>query len=223
MAPRNRSGRRDFPAAATHAAADGAVLGAYCAAAVETDRSAPVPVVCTPESMRHAVSSLETSGSDAPRPVQRSHWWREVLIVAAFYFLYSLVRDVRGDKPVSIEQARTNANRIISLERHLSAFHEATIQHWFLGDREFIRLCDDFYGSAHFVAVVAVLLVLFFWYPSRYRLMRNTLALTTGLALVGFFFFPLLPPRLLPAQYHFVDTLQVIGGLLELLVRSSRK
>jgi len=163
--------------------------------------------------MRHAVSSLETSGSDAPRPVQRSHWWREVAIVATFYFLYSVVRDVRGNKPVSVFQATTNAHRIISLERHLGIFREETVQHWFLGYKEFIRLCDDYYGTAHFVVVIVVMVALFVWFPSRYRLMRNTLALTTGLALIGFFFFPLLPPRLLPPQYHFVDTLRVIGGL----------
>ena len=49
--------------------------------------------------------------------------------------------------------------------------------------------------------------------PERYRLWRNTLALATGLALIGFSFFPVLPPRLLPAGYHFVDTLRVVGGL----------
>src|SRR6202043_1438147 len=39
------------------------------------------------------------------------------------------------------------------------------------------------------------------------------LALTTGLALIGFSFFPVLPPRLLPTGYHFVDTLKVVGGI----------
>jgi membrane-associated phospholipid phosphatase len=63
------------------------------------------------------------------------------------------------------------------------------------------------------VAAGAVLLLLFFRFPERYRLWRNTLAITTGLALIGFSFFPLLPPRLLPAGYGFVDTLKVIGGL----------
>jgi membrane-associated phospholipid phosphatase len=57
------------------------------------------------------------------------------------------------------------------------------------------------------------LILLFFRFPSHYRLWRNTLAFTTGLALIGFYFFPLLPPRLLPPQYHFVDTLRTIGGL----------
>jgi PAP2 superfamily protein len=136
-----------------------------------------------------------------------------VLLVATFYGLYTLVRDVRGDRPVSVIQATTNAHRIIRFERYVGMFHEANVQHWFLHYTWLIRLCDDYYGTIHFVAVVFVLLLLFFRFPERYRLWRNTLALTTGLALIGFSFFPVLPPRLLPAGYHFVDTLDKIGGL----------
>jgi membrane-associated phospholipid phosphatase len=163
--------------------------------------------------MVETASQTEAVASASDRPVERSHWWREVLISAAFYFLYSLVRDARGSKPVSELQARTNAKRIISLERHVGIFHEANVQHWFLGSRWLIRFLDDFYDTAHFVAVIVVLVVLFFVFPARYRLWRNTLAFTTGLALLGFYFFPLMPPRLLPAHYDFVDTLRVYGGL----------
>jgi hypothetical protein len=152
--------------------------------------------------MRAAVSSPEIGGPVATRPVRRSHWWREVLIVAVFYGLYTAVRDIRGDKPVSVFQATTNAHRIISLERYLGLFHEANIQHWFLHNRELIRLCDDYYGTVHFFGSIAVMLILFFWFPYRYRLWRNTLALTTLIGLIGFSFFPLLPPRLLPPGYH---------------------
>jgi hypothetical protein len=145
--------------------------------------------------------------------VSRSHWWREVLIIAAFYGLYTLVRDIRGSTPVSVTQAFTNAKRLIRLERWTGMFHEAAVQHFFLADRSLIRVCDDFYGSIHFAAAIGMLVVLFFWVPDRYRLWRNTLAITTGLALVGFYFFPLMPPRLLPPGYHFVDTLKTVGGL----------
>ncbi len=161
----------------------------------------------------HQTASSTDPSPPISIPVQRSHWWREVLVIAAFYGLYTLVRDLRGDRPVSQLQAFTNAKRIIRLERFFGTFHEQTVQHWFLNDRTLIRLCDDWYGTAHFVFVVVVLVLLFFKFPSRYRLWRNTLALTTGLALVGFYFFPLMPPRLLPPGYHFVDTLKVYGGL----------
>ena len=148
-----------------------------------------------------------------PRAVKRSHWWREVLIIAVFYGLYTLVRDIRGDKPVSVEQAFHNARRVIHLERWVGIFHEQAVQHFFLPATWLIRLCDDFYGTLHFVASIGVLVLLFFRYPTRYRQWRNTLALVTGLALIGFLFFPLMPPRLLPSGYHFVDTLKTIGGL----------
>jgi len=48
-------------------------------------------------------------------------------------------------------------------------------------------------------------------WPGDYPRWRNTLALTTILALIGFIFWPLMPPRLLhtmaPGHYDFVDTL----------------
>ncbi|HEX4864076.1 MAG TPA: phosphatase PAP2 family protein [Acidimicrobiales bacterium] len=150
---------------------------------------------------------------DRGRPVLRSHWWREVLIVGAFYGLYTLVRDIRGDQPVSVFRAFHNAERIIGFEKNLGIYQERQIQHWFLGNHSFIRFLDDYYGTAHFVAAIAVLLLLFFFFPVHYRLWRNTLALTNVIALLGFSFFPLMPPRLLPSSYHFVDTLRVFGGL----------
>ena len=145
--------------------------------------------------------------------MRRSHWWREVLIIAAFYGLYTLVRDLRGDQPVSRAQAFTNARRIIHLERWVGLFHEAGIQHRFLSARWLIRLCDDYYGTVHFAVTIFVLVLLFFWFPTKYRTWRNSLALITALALLGFYFFPLEPPRLLPTNYGFVDTLAKIGGL----------
>ncbi|HET6875652.1 MAG TPA: phosphatase PAP2 family protein [Acidimicrobiales bacterium] len=148
-----------------------------------------------------------------PRAVQRSHWWREVLIVASFYGLYTLVRDLRGDKPVSVHHAFLNARRTIRWERWVGMFHERDLQHAVISQRWLIQLCDDYYGSFHFVVTVGVLLLMFFWFPTTYRKWRNVLALTTGLALIGFYFFPLMPPRLLPQGYGFVDTLQSIGGL----------
>lgn len=150
---------------------------------------------------------------DRARPVLRSHWWREVLIIAFFYGLYSLVRDIRSTRPVSAVQALTNAKRVIHVEKVMGIFHEQQIQHWFLGDRSFIRFWNDYYGTAHFVVAIGVLLMLFFLFPTHYRLWRNTLAITNLVALVGFTVFPLMPPRLLPPGYHFVDTLQKFGGL----------
>lgn len=96
----------------------------------------------------------------------------------------------------------------------LAARRPARTQHSFIHAWLLISGLDDFYGAAHFLAVTAVLLWLFLTRPNHYRQWRNTLALCTAAALIGFAFFPVLPPRLLPyAQFHIVDTLKTVGGL----------
>ncbi|MHB1534672.1 MAG: phosphatase PAP2 family protein [Acidimicrobiales bacterium] len=144
------------------------------------------------------------------RPLQ---WWREITLIVVFYGCYTAIRDIRGTRPVSVSQAFHNAERVISLEKHLGIFHEAQIQHLVLPHRTLVQLLDVWYGSTHFVVTAAVLAVLFFRFPQRYRRWRNTLAVATALALIGFALFPLMPPRLLPARFGFTDTLGVVGGL----------
>jgi hypothetical protein len=159
-------------------------------------------------------SLLDADDPPGPsRPARRLRWWMEVLFVLAFYGCYSIVRDIRGSKPVSKLQAFHNAERVIHLERILGVFHEQSVQHLFVHDTLFMQFWNDFYGTAHFIITAVVLVWLFRRSPGRYPLWRNTLAFTTALALVGFAFFPLMPPRLLPSSYHFVDSLRSIGGL----------
>jgi hypothetical protein len=145
--------------------------------------------------------------------LKEQRWWREIVLIAAFYAVYSAIRDLHGSRPVSVTRAFHNARRVIGFERWLGVFHESQVQHAVLHDLTLIRLLDDWYGSTHFVVTAAVLAILFFAQPQRYRMWRNTLAVATAVALVGFAFFPLMPPRLLPSSYGFTDTLRVVGGL----------
>jgi hypothetical protein len=152
----------------------------------------------------------------------RLRWWREVAYVLAFYGVYTLIRN-RGIATGSTKVALEHAKQMISVERFLGTFHEERIQDWFLGQEWFIQFWNVFYGTAHFIVSAVALIWLFRRMPERYPLWRNTLAFTTGLALIGFAFYPLMPPRLLDAcglyggcvhpPYGFVDTLKEIGGL----------
>ena len=148
-------------------------------------------------------------------------WWKELLFVGCFYAVYTAIRDQFGSAAVGTTHALHNAERVIRLERSLGIFHEQAIQHWFLAWPGLIRLMNLYYGSLHFVVPIVVLVVLFHRWPDDYRLWRNTLAATTGLALIGFSLFPLMPPRLLcdctygagaGLHYGFVDTLVRFGG-----------
>lgn len=143
-----------------------------------------------------------------PRP--RLRWWREVVYVLAFYGVYSFVRNQFGD---DASAAAENALRIIDIERALGSFQEETIQEWFLDDRWFIQFWNLFYGTFHFVVTTGALIWLYVRQPWRYVRWRTALAVTTGLALIGFALFPLMPPRLLDTSYGFVDTLRTYGGL----------
>ena len=169
-----------------------------------------------------------------------------------FYVVYSATRNRFGSNkiadaqvlifdtvcrvlPSTPEQAFNNAMKVIQVERAVGLFHEETIQDWFLPHRWFIQLLNTYYGTAHFLITVAVFIVLYLKRKDVFALYRNVLAATTALAIVGFFFFPLMPPRLLDApcpphgyggacieheqryfngaeNFGFVDTLEEYGG-----------
>src|SRR3546814_1056848 len=59
------------------------------------------------------------------------------------------------------------------------------------------RAWNVFYGIAHFLVTFVALVWLFWSDPRRYPLWRNTLALTTCVAVIGFAAYSLMPPRLL--------------------------
>jgi hypothetical protein len=162
-------------------------------------------------------ADLEEAEDPEPEPPlpagSRLRWWKEVLYIAAFYALYSAIRNTQGSATVSAAHALAHARGVIRVEKGLGLFVEERVQHSFLGWRWFIQFWNLFYGTFHFVVTVVALVLLFRRFPGRYPRWRNTLAATTGLALVGFALYPLMPPRLLPASYGFVDTLRVFGGL----------
>jgi hypothetical protein len=145
-------------------------------------------------------------------PKGRLRWWREVLYVVVFYAVYSFIRN-KGVDADAVQQAFHHAKGVIRVERLLGLYHEESVQDAFLGQRWFIRFWNIYYGTFHFVVTAGALVWCFRRRPDRYPRWRNTLACTTGLALIGYAFFPLMPPRLLPASYGYVDTLAKIGGL----------
>ncbi len=132
------------------------------------------------------------------------YWWVEILAILAYYGVYSIVRNANGANPPG---AYPHAKQLIWIEHHLGIFHEATIQSWALHFRPLIDTANYFYGSLHFIVTIFTGVFLYTRCSDDYPRYRNTLAIATGLALVGFKFYPLMPPRLLPAHYGFVDTL----------------
>ena len=152
------------------------------------------------------------TGVEAAPRKGRLRWWREVLYVLVFYVVYSFIRN-KGVATESVQHAFSHAKAVIRIERLLGLYHEESLQDAFLGQRWFIRFWNIYYGTFHFIVTTWALVWCFRRRPDRYARWRNALAWTTGLALIGFAFFPLMPPRLLPPSYGFVDTLAKVGGL----------
>ena len=164
-------------------------------------------------------SEDDESTTRGPGEVRELHpdpplrWWKEVVAATAFYVVYSFIRNTQGSAAVSDAEALHNARRLIDLERIMGLYHERTIQEAFLDAEELMSIWNLFYGTFHFVVTIGVLVFLFRRFPTRYRRWRNCLAGTTALALIGFALYPLMPPRLMPASYGFVDSLKAYGSL----------
>lgn len=205
------------------------------------------------------VEPVTEAASDAPSPrrpdgargwrwpvrgdtvaTSRMRWWKELIFVGLFYEIYSLVRNQFGSSGsaahdqvsrIAVIHAYGHAKDIITLEKRIGSFFEPHVQHWYLSLpwHGIIRFWNIYYASLHFVITIGALVLLYRKTPHRYRLWRNVFAATTGLALVGFAAFILMPPRLLSdasvygachpsyalscQHYGFIDTLAKYGGL----------
>ena len=136
-------------------------------------------------------------------PTSRLRWWREVLLIFAFYLVYSAVRNLFGSQgtgdDIDASVAYEHARQMIDLERTMGLYFEHRLQQWYLDlpAMGLIRLWNIFYGTAHFIVTAGALIWLFRTDKARYPLWRTTLGLTTLVALVGFAGYSLMPPRLL--------------------------
>jgi hypothetical protein len=149
-----------------------------------------------------------TNNAEAPLAVaiarhHRTLWWKELLIVAIFYAIYTMIRNQFGSALVNGVDVPlhsfTNAVRVIRIERALGLYHEESIQDFFLPYTWLIETMNTYYGTAHFFVTLGVFILLFKRRPDVFGQWRNTLAAMTGLAILGFVLFPLMPPRLLDA------------------------
>ena len=132
------------------------------------------------------------------------YWWAEITFVVIFYVVYSTIRNANQGSP---NVAREHAYQLMRWQESLGINVEHAIHRWALDIKPLIIASNYFYGSLHFIVTTAVMVFLYHKFSDDYPLYRNTLAIATGLALIGFAFWPLMPPRLLPHSFGFVDTL----------------
>jgi hypothetical protein len=131
-------------------------------------------------------------------------WWQEVAIIGFCYWIYSEVRNlVPEQESIAMRHGRSVQHLQdwfhLNFERSLNSFvarHELVAQ-----------VMNYYYATLHFIVTLSVLVWLFRKHPGRYASTRLVLFVTTGIALVGYYCFPLAPPRLMDGG--FVDTVKV--------------
>ncbi|MFF9085090.1 phosphatase PAP2 family protein [Streptomyces sp. NPDC014991] len=136
------------------------------------------------------------------RRPRRPRLWFEILLIAVSYWTYSLIRNA---VPEQRTEALRNARWIWRVEHGLGVAVEQSVNHAANSVTWLIVGMNYYYATLHFVITIGVLVWLYRWHPGRYAATRLALFATTGVALAGYYLFPLAPPRLMRGG-HFVDT-----------------
>lgn len=145
-----------------------------------------------------AVDDVAVPGSSV-----RPRWWAEFAIIGALYGLYSLVRNSVGDV---VARAYANGRDILALQDGWGLALERGLNDWVHRTEVVAGAVALHYATLHFLVTPAVLVWLFFRRPARYRVVSGILMVTTALALIGFYWLPTAPPRLLSDE-GFVDVM----------------
>ncbi|EGX57219.1 integral membrane protein, partial [Streptomyces zinciresistens K42] len=166
------------------------------------------------------VTQLEGRESAVPHPVadgtgqgllrrlrtpRRPRLWFEILLIAVSYWTYSLIRNAVPEQRAA---ALRNADWLWSLEQSLGLAFERSVNQAVNSVTWLIVGMNYYYATLHFVITLGVLVWLYRRHPGRYAAARLVLFATTGVALVGYYLYPLAPPRLMTGG-GFIDTVMV--------------
>ncbi|MBT3150792.1 phosphatase PAP2 family protein [Streptomyces sp. CHD11] len=131
----------------------------------------------------------------------------ELLLIRVTYAAYAKVRlaATGGSNSAGRERAEEHGQQILDLERLLHIDIEHTVNHAVVKIGWLRNFFDFYYTSFHFIVPLTVLGLLLWRRPVDYRWARSALGFATILALVGFWLYPLAPPRLMPG-FGIIDT-----------------
>jgi hypothetical protein len=126
----------------------------------------------------------------------------ELALTALGYWAYTLTRNaVPAHRDAALHRAAEiwHAERLLHVNIELGVNHAADRVGWLIVGMNY------YYATLHFIVPIAVLAWLYVCHPARYRSARTALYGATLLALLGFAFCALAPPRFL-AGPGFIDT-----------------
>lgn len=135
-------------------------------------------------------------------PLSRPNVMLELLLIRVGFWIYSYVRGLAPDERGTAEH---HGDMVLAVESPLRLDVEHALNQLTAHTHWLRTTCDVYYQTFHYLMPLTLLAVLFLRRPAEYRRVRTALSWTTLLALIGFWLFPLAPPRLMPGL-GFVDT-----------------
>ncbi|MFF1279535.1 bifunctional glycosyltransferase 87/phosphatase PAP2 family protein [Streptomyces sp. NPDC058299] len=135
------------------------------------------------------------------RALTRPNLLLELLLIRVTYAAYQQVRlaATGGTNSGGRATAEHHGRLVLAAERFLHIDIEHAVNHAVVRVGWLRGFFDHYYETFHFIVPLALLGVLYRRRPVDYRWARASLGFATFLALIGFWLFPLAPPRLMPA------------------------
>ncbi|MEV8015365.1 bifunctional glycosyltransferase 87/phosphatase PAP2 family protein [Streptomyces sp. NPDC086554] len=141
------------------------------------------------------------------RVTTRPNLLLELLLIRVGYSAYQQARLAATGGTISGGRATAeqHGEQVYSIEQFLHIDIEHWVNHAVVKVSWLEEFFNFYYTSFHFLVPLTVLGVLYVRRPAEYRWARSALGFATVLALVGFWLYPLAPPRLMP-DLGFIDT-----------------
>ncbi|MFF3563664.1 phosphatase PAP2 family protein [Streptomyces sp. NPDC002574] len=132
----------------------------------------------------------------APAPGARAvpRWWAELLLVAVVYGVYETSRGLQRSSNAAADR---HGRTVQGWEDALHLAPEQSLNHALHQLPVLAVLAAYFYATLHYLVTPAVLVWIYRRHPADYRSARTWLAVGTMTALIGYWWFPTTPPRLL--------------------------
>ena len=141
---------------------------------------------------------------------RRLRWWREVLLIGAWYVGYEGVRAV---SPTQVGAAHRHAERLLRFERWVHLDPERGLNRLLSGSSRLGLLAAGYYAILHFGVTLVALVWLYRRHRPLYQHARTVLISASTAALLVFWFYPVAPPRLaMPGLQDTVVTHDVLGA-----------
>ncbi|KAF2489341.1 hypothetical protein BU16DRAFT_622873 [Lophium mytilinum] len=169
-------------------------------------------IIYTPNTSRFKNNTHSRVLQRFPFLIEMFYW----IINYAFYRMTSITSQRIFAKTGIWNVAQTHGIAVLEAEQFswisfLFPVHERSVQQWFMhGHQDFLTVLNKCYALIHIPGTVGFICWYYYVAPSHktFSTVRRTMTLTNFCAFITFILYPCMPPRLLPAEYGFLDTVR---------------